>query len=298
MTQLSLNIDQRWSDAAAKAKRNRTVFAQRRLRPEDVLPEWQKSLAALGGQEDVRRFTSRALARLGGALEPLSTTKPDRGFKSPLGALPVEVRERLELEGLEGTVRVDFTYPPASRCHAVQRSHPLVSVLAETLLERTLVRGATPDASDPGVLGRVGCWIAPGVQARTLLALVRLRHQLSTHRGRDAATATTLLVEEATAIAWAPGAETLEGPAALALLTPDAVGDPPAHVRERLVGQALTELESRLGDLDAFAERRALALLDDHRRVRDASDARGTPRARALLPADVIGLFVLLPEVR
>ena len=75
-------IESRWQDAAEKAKKNRTVFAQRRLKPEEVLPEWHKTLAALGGTEDVRRFVERALARLGSGLEPLGR----RGFKAPLGA--------------------------------------------------------------------------------------------------------------------------------------------------------------------------------------------------------------------
>jgi hypothetical protein len=77
----------------------------------------------------------------------------------------------------------------------VQRSHPLVSVLAETLLERTLA-SAIDDDNDPGVLGRVGCWTSAEVTARTVVALLRLRHQLVSQRsGRTS----TLLVEEATA---------------------------------------------------------------------------------------------------
>jgi hypothetical protein len=71
MKQLAL-FDRGWKDAAEKAKKNRTVFAQRRLKPEDVLPEWHKSLAAIGGREDVQRFTGRALARLGSGLEALA----------------------------------------------------------------------------------------------------------------------------------------------------------------------------------------------------------------------------------
>jgi hypothetical protein len=63
------------------------------------------------------------------------------------------------------------------------------------------------------------------------------------------------------------------------------------------VSQALAQLETRLGDLNAFAERRAQTLLADHRRVREAADARGVYSVKALLPADVIGLFVLLPRV-
>lgn len=286
-------IETRWKDAAEKAKRNRTVFAQRRLKPEDVLPEWKKSLAALGGKEDVQRFTGRALARLGGALEPISNAGR-RGFKTPLAALPEDVRERLEAEGLEDTLFIDFEYPPAPRCRPVQRSHPLVSVLAETMLERTLGNIAIADANDPGVLGRVGCWVADGITARTIVALVRLRHQLTSQRGSQA---TTLLVEEATAIAWTGHPNPLEGADALALLSPVPISDPPQHVRERAVTQALGQLDARLSELDAFAERRAQALLTDHRRVREAAEALGRYSVKALLPADVIGLFVLLPKV-
>lgn len=286
-------IEARWVDAAEKAKRNRTVFAQRRLKPEDVLPEWRKSLAALGGKEEVQRFTGRALARLGGALEPVDSSGR-RGFKTPLTALPEDVRDRLEVEGLEGLLHIDFEYPPAPRCRPVQRSHPLVSVLAETLLERTLGSDAIADVNDPGVLGRVGCWVAEGITVRTLVALVRLRHQLTSQRGQQAM---TLLVEEATAIAWTAGANPLEGPDALALLSPVPISDPPPHVRERAIMQALDQLDTRVPEIDAFAERRAQALLADHRRVREAAEALGRYSVKALLPADVIGLFVLLPKV-
>jgi len=286
-------IETRWLDAAEKAKKNRTVFAQRRLKPEDVLPEWKKSLAALGGKEDVQRFTGRALARLGGALEPVGTSGR-RGFKTPLTALPEDVRERLEVEGLEGSLHIDFEYPPAARCRPVQRSHPLVSVLAETMLERTLGGVALADVDDPGALGRVGCWVADGIKARTVVALVRLRHQLTSQRGSQA---TTLLVEEATAIAWGGDQSPIEGTDALALLSPIPVSDPPPHVRDRAVTQALGQFETRLPELNAFAERRAQALLADHRRVREAAEALGRYSVKALLPADIIGLFVLMPKV-
>ncbi len=133
-------IETRWQDAAEKAKKNRTVFAQRRLKPEDVLPEWRKSLAALGGHEDVQRFTGRRSR--GSAVRSSPLRK--RGFKAPLSALPEDVSERLDAEGLSGSLLIDFDYPPAPRCRPVQRSHPLVSVLAETLLERTLAAAPSP----------------------------------------------------------------------------------------------------------------------------------------------------------
>ena len=283
-------IETKWQDAAEKAKRNRTVFAQARLKPAEVLPEWQRSLASIGGQEDVRRFTERALARLGAGLE-----KHGRGFKAPLDALPTDIRERLEGEGLEGTLLLDFCYPAAPRCRSIQRSHPLVSVLAETLLERSLETSAGETPTDPGVLGRVGCWVSSAVTNRTTIALLRLRHQLVTQRSGQS---TTQLVEEASALAWSGStSNVIDDADALALLMPAAVADPPAPVRDRSIKHAIEQLPARRVDLDAFADRRAKALLADHRRVREAAGARGSYGVKALLPPDVIGLYVLLPRV-
>lgn len=284
-------VDAVWQDAAEKAKRNRTVFAQRRLKPEEVLPEWHKTLAAIGGREDVQRFTGRALARLGAGLQPLK-----RGFKAPLGSLPEDVRERLEAEGLSGTTFLDFSYPPAPGCKPVQRSHPLVSVLAETLLERTLANDAEGSPGDFSVLGRVGCWISGGVTGRATVVLLRLRHQLLV---QVAGHPSMLLVEEATALAWEGSTSPVlkEGTDALALLAPEPAGDPPPHVRARAAAQALEQVDTRAAELHAFAERRAQALLADHRRVREAAGARGSYSVKALLPPDVIGVFVLLPAV-
>jgi hypothetical protein len=218
------------------------------------------------------------LARLGGGLEAVG-----RGYKAPLGGLPEEVRERLEAEGLSGTLSIDFDDPPAPRCRRVQRTHPLISVLAETLLERTLGLG-DDSGGDPGVLGRVGCWVSPQVTSRTTIALLRIRHQLTSQR---AGKTTALLVEEASAIAWSgQDAARTDGADVLALLAAPPAGDPPLHVRDRAVTQGLDLLRSR-----------AEALLADHRRVREASSARGSSSVVALVPPDVIGLFVLLPSV-
>lgn len=283
------DLDARWADAAEKAKRNRTVFAQRRLKPEEVLPEWHKTLAAVGGNQQVHRFVQRATARLGSGLSPLR-----RGYTLPLSPLPEEVKERLESEGLAGTLAIDFTYPCWTKCKPIARSHPLVSVLAESLLARTLAQ--TEDGiPDPAVLGRTGCWIAEGIPAKTTVALLRLRHQLTYQR---AGSTHTLLVEEAGALAWGgTGAPLCEGDEALAFLEPPPIGDPPPHVRERMAQQALEWLDGRTAEISQYAERRAQNLLADHRRVREASDARGSYAVRCLLPADIIGVFVLLPKV-
>ena len=285
-------FESQWEETREKAKRSRTVFAQRRIDPGEVLPEWHKSLAAVGGRDDAQRFAGRALARLGSGLEPFG-----RGFKVPTAALPGDLRQRLETEEIAGTVAVDFAYPAAPGCRPVQRSHPLIAVVAETLLGRTLSadnNGALPN--DPSILGRVGCWISDGVKGRSTVALLRIRHQLLSRAGRRQR---TLMVEEATALAWvAPAAEgPVTGPEALSLLALEPAGDPPQHVREREVTRALALLREHEADLEEFAEARARALLADHLRVGEASRAAGRTSVQALPRPDVIGVYVLLPRV-
>jgi hypothetical protein len=280
-------LEARWTNLAEKAKANRTVFAQRRLKPEEVLPEWQRMQRALGSQEDVKRFVARSMARLDAALEPLP-----RGARAPVGALPELLRERLAADALSGTLRIDFAQPPAPGARFIHRSHPLAAALADDLLERALDDGG--DKATFARLGRAAVWRSPAVEKQTTVLLLRLRHQLTWSRPGHSR---TLLVEEALPVAMvgraAGSVET--GEHVLALLDAPAAGDLPDHVRSRVLGEALDTLPSLRERLEEVASQQAESLLADHRRVREAAEARGRYDVRALLPVDVIAAAVLLP---
>ena len=290
-----------WTDMSERAKKNRTVFAQNRIKPEDVLPEWKKMQAALGNADDVQRFAQRALRRLGGALDLRSTTA-NKGYRAPLSNLPEDLRERLLADGLRGTLGLSFSVPAPMGTRFVHRSHPLISTLAEGLLERTLADAGLEvdlNVTDPAMLGRTGCWVSPAVQNQSTVLMLRLRHQLSSvdARGGD-----TLLVEEAVAVALrsTDGGQRFEivsGDEPMQWLT-----EPPAETlddraRETRVTQVLARQDQWKPVLEEFARGRADALLADHRRVREASRSRGRYEVTPLLPVDVIGVFVLLPTL-
>lgn len=282
-------LDLRWTDLAEKAKRNRTVFAQRRLRPRDVLPEWERMKEVLGASSDVQRFTSQAMARLGAGLVFL----PKRGAIAHIASLPATLRERLAAENIGDELRIDFHQPPAPRCRYISRSHPLVTTLADELLERA-VAGGPRDNQQLATLGRIGVWSSPAVQAITAVLLLRLRHQITTvHAGRSS----SLLVEEALPVAWRgrTNPEAIQGEQLLAWLAAPAAGNLPEAVRQREMQKLLATLDERREALAAIADAQADRLLADHRRVRAAADARGRYEVRALKPVDVIAAYVLLP---
>lgn len=281
-------IDLAWQSAKEKAKQNRSIFAQRRLKPEDVLPEWRKSAAVLGGEADVERFVSRAATQLGAPLQPVK-----QHFKLLTEHLPGTVQERLAAEGLSGTLRIDFHQPAAQGATFIHRTHPLVAVLADTLLEQAL--DATPSSDDVAAVARAGAAFVSAVSLKTTVLLLRIRHQLTVTHG----TSTRLLMcEEAVAVAAAgsdPFAE-LTPEQTRQLLGAEATRNMPAPLRDRQLQSALDALPGWQPQFEAIAKARAQALLADHRRVREAAEGRGSYQVTASLPVDVMGLYVLLPD--
>ncbi len=278
-------IETAWQSAREKAAKNRSIFAQRRLKPEDVLPEWRKSAAVLGGAEEVQRFVIRGMSKLGAGLEAYKGH-----FKAPLGELPASLKERLAAEGLAGTIRIDFKQPAAQGAVLIQRTHPLVVALADTLLEQAL----ESQNDDADGVARAGAAFVGNVQLKTTVLLLRLRHQLSVTRDGH----TRLMLCEETVAVSASGTEGLAElnlNEARTLLGTDAVRNMPPVIRDRHIQQAVESLPGWQSALENLAKARAQALLADHRRVREAAEARGSYQVTASLPVDVMGVYVLVP---
>ena len=281
-------IELAWQSAKEKAKQNRSIFAQRRLKPEDVLPEWRKSAAVLGGEADVERFVSRAAAQFGAPLQPVK-----QHFKLLTAHLPETVRERLAAEGVSDTLRIDFHQPAAQGAIFVHRTHPLVSVLADMLLEQTLDDSTV--VADDAAVARAGAAFVQGVSLKTTVLLLRIRHQLTVTFGSQTR---LLMCEEAVAVAASGANPFAELPPDMTrqLLGAEATRNMPAPLRDRQLQTALDALPDWQPQLDAMAKARAQVLLADHRRVREAAEGRGSYQVTASLPVDVMGLYVLLPD--
>jgi hypothetical protein len=275
-----------WHDAEEGEKRSRARFAQNAMKPEEVMPEWRRWRDLLGSPDQVRRFVERAMSRLDAALE----ADKSGAFRAHLHALPPAVKERLAARGLEGTVRIAFEEPAPARAEIVARSHPLSATLADMLLEGVLDPASSPLPS----LGRAGAWRTAAVKTATTVALLRLRYKL-TVRGRNER---MLLAEEAATFACdaAQPPTILAGEAARALLDQPAAADLAQVARERLIGKAIEQMPALSeGPIAAYARERAEALSDDHARVRAAAARSARVTVEPVLPADVIGLYVLVP---
>ena len=274
--QLLVPLQAQWRDALEKAKANRTVFAQRRIKPDEVLPEWHKQQQALGTQADVQRFLQSACVRLGSPLE-IGRKQTARFLPQHL---PEALRQRLADEGIDKPQLIDFS--------ELHRSHPLVGLLAQHLLEDAL-GGERPLAA------RCAATLTNDVEVVTTLYLLRLRHQLSYVRRREPF---QMMAEETVALA-------VQGRNAPKWLVDDSVsrllectpsGNLPPEAAQREIRTALDFLAAHPQQLQAVAQERADALLADHQRVREATRDVGQYSVSPCLPVDVMGVYVLLPD--
>jgi hypothetical protein len=209
-------------------------------------------------------------------------------IRAHVAALPAAVRERLAARNLEGSVRIAFEEPVAAGTEMVSRGHPLPATLAEMLLEGAL----DPTPGSVPSLGRAGCWPSTAVKTVTTVATLRLRYKLVVRaRGEG-----MLLAEEAATVAWDAAGAMLPTDVIQAFLDQPASTDLAPTARQRLLSKAVDQATSMLGGpIATFAIERAKALAEDHGRVRAAASGSARVTVEPVLPADVIGLYVLAP---
>ncbi len=257
-------LEAQWQDAAEKEKTNRTKFAQRALKPDNVLQEWHKVESAFGSLDDVQSFTKGALAELG---------------CRTLSSLPQVIQNRLDENGVE--------LPPDLRIQDLSRAHPLVANLATYVLEN-----AIDPMGEKTIAARSAAAVSPEISRLTRIYLLRLRHRLDASKH-------PIIVEETQAIAvegadsnptWITNPERVE-----TLLHFCPSNNLLPHAVLSAIQRASDFAAHHTTDFNAFAQSRADALLADHRRVRDASNAKGSFSVKPILPVDIMGVFVLLP---
>lgn len=282
-------LETEWESAREKARRNRTIFAQNRLKPESVMPEWQKAFAVLGTNEDVERFVRNGMERLGAPLHPQSNGT----WQAPLAHLPLTLKERLDTAGLMHLRAMDFTYPTRGRAEFIHRTHPLVSHLADYLSELAMAGEETQ------IVARAGAIFTREVETRTTIYLLRLRSRLTIRRTQnDMTRAQEMLAEEALAIMVNRQGEPelLEKADMLKLMQLPVSKNMANEARTRELSRAVDALQQLTPRFDAIAHQRAEAVLADHRRTREAADARGSYSVQPQLPVDVMGVYVLVPD--
>lgn len=291
-TEARTNLDLAWQSAAEAERTSQTKYAQAGIRPEEVGAEVAEIRAALGEGSDVEEFIGSAVTGLGGSITRISD-----GFAALTGNLPPGLQQSLTPGHVEP---MPFhREPPAPRKEAVlSRTDPDVGAVATFVLESALDPNSITGAVSSYVARRSGVFRSSAAEKRTTVLLLRERVHL-TLPGRDSTR--TQVVEHAETVAFTGMAD---NPVWLSAVDVKELLDTAASAlgadglsRDALAA-AIASVESLNDQINEFAEQTAATLRDSHRRVRAATGERLRGlKTEAILPPDVLGIYVYLPEV-
>ncbi len=275
--------DSEWRVASEREKVSRSRFAQHSMKPEEVSRELLAAREAAGSPGMVRDFVLRALeghraSLMGGA--PVRVAVAD---------LPAALKDTIGIHDSE--VRLSFApsnTPRGAIC--VFRSSPLTEGLAGYVMD-----GAMDPLREDGIASRAGVVRTGDVDRRTLLLLVRFRHEVTTVTKDERK---PLIAEECRLLAFrgsGDGTELLEGEQAEALLDASPGSNVPPDRQAHFLKAALAEIDTARDRLRARAADFADDLRESHQRVRSVAGIRHVRYEVEPKEPDILGLYVFLP---
>ena len=272
-----------WDSATERERRSRTMFAQEGIKVDEVSRELEAAREAVGLSIDVSSFVGQSLQRHKAVVsgeDPLKVdlTEVPRALKDLLG---------LEKDQFDAT----FTMPVQDRELYLTRTHPLVENLATYVMDTAL------DGAEDSIAKRCGVIRTKQVEMRTTLLLLRLRYHLITKRGDEEG---TLLAEEVLPLAFTgspDSAQCLDAHIAEELLKAEPDDNIHPQQATQFVWRVIEKFDVLKPHLEVVAMERADALLQSHRRVRDATKHTGRYRVDPKLPPDILGIYIYLPKV-
>ncbi|MGL4501197.1 MAG: helicase-related protein, partial [Planktothrix sp.] len=170
-----VEVHKNWDKAVEREKLNRTRFAQRAIKPEEVQQELIESDQILGSEKDVEQFVRNACEQLS-----CSLVKQKKSWKLP--NIPLCVQPILG----DKSRLITFSSPAPEGVEYIGRNHPLVEGLARYILEESL-----DEQQREPIAARCGVTVTEGVSKPTVILLLRIRHLLESSKGQ------ILLAEEA-----------------------------------------------------------------------------------------------------
>ncbi len=262
----------------------RGAFAQHALQAQDIEADLREVDEAIGDPRAVEDFVTRALPDLLG----VQVRRQGPGWRIATPNLPPALREALPGASKLGAVPVSFHSPTPSAFAYLGRNHPFVEQLCQVLMANTLQRQG-PRAARAAVIRTLA------VDTKTTLLLLRCRSSIEdTRHGHQ------LVAEEMLLWGWqGPPAQRgfLDHAAAKALLLearPASELSPQA--RAAFLAHELRTLERLHEAFAEVAQAHSQRLMAAHERFSALMDPRQRQAVHPVLPLDLLGVYVLLPE--
>lgn len=275
------NISRMVDEAAEREKISRSIFAQNAIKAQEIETDLHEVDDAIGEPKAVEEFVIAALNNLIG----VQTLREGRGYRIVTGNFPAQLRELLPpVEPL----KVSFLSPTPEGYHYLGRNHRFVEQLCQLVMANTMARLDKRAARSAVIRTRQ-------VAIKTTILLFRCRNVIEQTRSGQ-----QIVAEEMLLWGWhgTPAQKTfLDHQGAKDLLST-------AHASSNLSTQAqagfleneLKLLQTMTAECTHVAETQSKKLVAAHERFSSLMDQQRFQVVYPVLPMDLLGIYILLPE--
>ncbi len=268
-------------EAARREQVSRSMFAQHTIKAEEIEQDLKEVDEAIGEPKAVEAFVTNTLSSIIGA----QISKDRKGYKLYKTNLP-DVMKGILPDG--DVVKVSFESPTPDGYVYLGRNHLFVEQLCQYVMANSLNHSRHCAARAAVIRCRE-------VDVKTTILLFRVRNVIEEKRGHHQLVAEEMLL-------WgyrgSPGQRVfLDSKEAKSLLQS-------ARISSNLTPQARTSfLENELKllprlkeEFDKVAEQRAVKLVEAHERFSRLMDKKKFQVVYPVLPIDILGIYILLPD--
>ena len=275
------NITRKVDEAAEREKVSRGIFAQNAIKAQEIEEDLRAVDEAIGNPKAVEDFVTSTLANLFG----VQVTKERDGYGIVAGNL---LPQLVELLPAGRVVKVSFESPTPEGYHYLGRNHRFVEQLCQIVMANTLARQDKRAARAAVIRTRQ-------VTVKTTLLLFRCRNVIEQGKGGH-----RIVAEEMLLWGWrgTPQAREFIDHAAAKVLLADAraSSDLSPQARASFLENELRLMDSFKSQFDVIAEEQSKRLVAAHERFSALMDKQRFQVVYPVLPMDLLGIYVLLPE--
>lgn len=283
ITQSELKATKAIEEAAEREKRSRDLFAQYAIKASEIEEDLHHVDEAIGHPKDVEQFVTSCMAYLGVQMDA-----DKKGYRLYPANLPEVLKATLPESS---PFHVAFQSPTPENVYYIGRNHPFVEQLCQVMMAAALNNTGRLKVARAAVIKTTS------VSIKTTLVLFRVRNVISDQVGKNELVAEEMLL-------WGFKGSPEEGnfltnKEAKALLNEAGpTGDTSPEQRKYELKQEREIINNLKQEFDNVAFARAENLVASHERFRKVMGGNKYKVVKPILPMDVMGLYVLIPDKR
>jgi hypothetical protein len=277
------NVTRMVDEAAEREKASRSIFAQNAIKAQEIEDDLREVDEAIGDPRAVEDFVTATLNNVLG----VQVIKDTRSYRIVRGNLPPQLRDLLPAGDL---VQVSFHSPTPEGYHYLGRNHRFVEQLCQLVMANTLTRVDKRAARAAVIRTRQ-------VAIKTTLLLFRCRNVIEQGKGGH-----QIVAEEMILWGWRGTPQQKEflthAQAKVLLAEARASSELSPQARASFLENEIKLLHNLEPEFDAVSEQQSKKLVAAHERFSALMDHQRFQVVYPVLPMDLLGVYILLPEGR